>query len=101
MEARLDPMVDAFDRRGRVLKALNDAFKTKMQHWSGENVAVQVTDNLEKPSRTVRVDHRSFVIVYEDPETLDEFIADTLRKVERHSVSSPLQFSLDTPISER
>ncbi len=76
VELRFEPMPEAFDRRGEVLRILHTRFQKKMKHWSGENVTVKVTDDLQKPSKQILVEHRRFAVTYEDPGSFSEFVDD-------------------------
>jgi len=77
LEIRYPPLVQAFDRRGKVLEVLFPRFRQKLEHWRTENVEVTIANNLESPSRAISVGHLRSSIIYEDPGTRQEFLDDS------------------------
>lgn len=76
LEIRYEPLLQAFDRRGKLLETLHPIFKKKMEHWRTENVAVHLADDFKSPSKQITVDHLRSLIIYEDPGSLEEFAND-------------------------
>jgi len=79
LEARYEPLLQAFDRRGKILETLHPLFKKKMEHWRTENVAVHLADDFKSPSKQITVDHLRSLFIYEDPGSLEEFNNDAER----------------------
>jgi len=78
LELRYEPIVQAFDRRGEVLAVVHRSFKSKIEHWRIQNVEVTMADDFNSPSKTIRVGHLRSSITYEDPDSRQEFLDDSL-----------------------
>lgn len=83
LEVRYEPLLQAFDSRGRLLETLHPIFKKKMEHWRIENVAVHLADDFKEPSKQISVDHLRSLIIYEDPDSLEEFHNDAKRFIKK------------------
>ena len=81
-DVRYDPLSIAADRRGFAVNILHEKFKKKMEHWRIENVAVKILDDLNKPLKQLIISHLNSVLIYEDPDTMEEFFDDTKRFIE-------------------
>lgn len=79
LELRYAPLVQTFDRRGRVLELIYPLFEAKTGHWKVDNAQVAIADDFEKNSKLVAVGHLRSSISYEDPATQGEFTDDCLR----------------------
>ena len=77
MEIRYNPLVQAFDRRGEVLKTIHQAFEQKIPHWRAQNVEIIMSDNFEKETKHLEVTHLRSSIAYDDPGSQQEFMDDT------------------------
>lgn len=87
VELRYVPLVQAFDKRGALLETLNAAFKDKMPHWRAENVAIRILNDPDATTREIAVDHKRYLLAYEDPGTVQEFLDDGKRVIQLvHSV---------------
>ena len=73
LEIRYSPLVQAFDKRGKILEVIHPKFQKKMQHWRTQNVAVHMADNFDSPAKQISIDHLRTLIIYEDPGTVEEF----------------------------
>lgn len=78
-ELRYDPVLSAFDKRGQILKTINSLFKKKIAHWKVENIAVHFANDFSIPIKQITIDHLKTLIIYEDPDSLDEFSQDADR----------------------
>ena len=78
LEIRYEPIVQAFDRRGRVLEIVHPRFKSKLEHWRIQNVEVTMADDFDAPARLIRVGHLRSSITYEDPDSRQEFLDDSM-----------------------
>lgn len=80
-EFRYPPLVQAFDRRGKILETIHSEFSKKLEHWEVKNVAINLRNKLaEKPTKQIFIDHHRALIVYENDEIevgLDEFYKDS------------------------
>ncbi|MBN1545398.1 MAG: hypothetical protein JW902_01920 [Syntrophaceae bacterium] len=76
LEVRYPPLVQTFDRRGKILEKIFPEFQRKAEHWKVENVQVIMTDNLEKGKKQLAINHMKCSISYEDPSSQSEFIDD-------------------------
>ena len=83
LELRYDhePLVQAFDRRGKVLEVIHAAFKTKMKHWKAHNVLISIADDIENPRKIVQIGHQKTSIMYEDPASRQEFLDDSSKLI--------------------
>lgn len=82
MEMRYEPAIHAFDRRGEILDVVHSAFRSKMEHWRVQNVEVVMADDFETTTRIAQISHLRSSISYEDPNTRQEFIDDSLRFID-------------------
>ncbi len=81
-EVRYDPLSIAADRRGFAINNLHKKFQKKMGHWQILNVAVKILDDLNKPLKQLIISHLNSILIYEDPDTMEEFFDDTKRFIE-------------------
>lgn len=89
LEMRYEPLLQAFDRRGKLLETLHPIFKKKMEHWRSENVAVHLADDFKSPSKQITVDHLRSLIIYEDPGSLEEFYNDAEKLIKNVNLVFP------------
>lgn len=73
------PLIQAFDRRGKILEDIHSHFKEKMVHWRAQNVQVSMADDFESPRKLVEIGHLRSSITYEDPSSRTEFLEDAKR----------------------
>lgn len=78
-ELRYDPILGAFDKRGLILETINSLFKKKIGHWKVENIAVHFANDFTTPTKQISIDHLKSLIIYEDPDSLEEFYNDADR----------------------
>jgi len=76
LEIRYPPLVQTFDRRGKILEKIFPEFEKKAEHWKVENVQVIITDSLEKGKKQIAISHLRSSVAYEDPDTKSEFLDD-------------------------
>lgn len=76
MELRYPPIVQSFDRRGRILEVIHSQFKSKIEHWRVQNVQVHMYDNETNPLKQIVISHKQCSIIYNNPVTQQEFIDD-------------------------
>lgn len=72
-EIRYSPLISTFDRRGVILEKIWKPFESKAKHWRVENVAVNIQDKEENPTKKIYVSHLRSFIAYENPDSEGEF----------------------------
>ena len=77
IELRYEPLVQMFDRRGKLLEILHPEFQKKAKRWKTENAHVMISNELEGGTIQLAVGHMSCSISYEDPGSLGEFVDDS------------------------
>jgi len=79
LEIRYDPAIHVFDRRGVILDKVHSAFRSKMEHWRVQNAEVVMADDFNSIGKTAQLSHLRSSISYEDPDSRQEFVDDSLR----------------------
>ncbi len=77
LELRYPAVVQMFDKRGEVLNKVFPLFQDKTSIWRVDNAQVIMMDDLEAARKQFSVDHLRCSVVYEDPTTFQEFLADS------------------------
>jgi len=86
-EFRYPPLIQAFDRRGKILENIHPSFINKIPHWDTKNVAVHFKNILEgAPTRQIFIDHHRTFLTYENDTTdvsFDEFYQDSKKLINK------------------